>query len=143
MADKEQVERIDASLMRRISELSPGAQRWLKTAVQTMRTMPPKSEQRPVEESPPPHLRRLPEGKKRRPKAPEAAPPTLDDVITGKRQLEEAEQYPEIAEELEGLGDLIDKLRSLGQSRRELGEQILRDEILRGSDAEEDDDFGF
>jgi hypothetical protein len=70
-------------------------------------------------------------------------------VITGKAKLEEAEQYPELAEELEGLGEIIDMLRGLGESRRKRGEQILREEILGGKPADEEepaedeDDFGF
>ncbi len=137
---RELVERIDLSLMRRVSDLSPATQRWLKTAVQSIRTMPAGREERIEDVSPPEHLRRLPEGKSRK-KTEKPAPPTLEDVITGKRKLEEAEQYPEIAEELEGIGEVIDMLRDLGESRRKRGEQILRDEILRGR--EEDEDFSF
>jgi hypothetical protein len=151
MAKRELVERIDESLIRRLSDLSPGAQRWLKTAVQTMRTMPVGSEQIAYDdETPPQHLRRnvaatkLP--KRMQPVEPiekleTPAPPTLEDVITGKRKLEEAEQYPELSEELEGLGEIIDMLRGLGESRRKRGEQILREEILGGgSGIAEDDD---
>lgn len=139
--------------MRRVSELSPGAQRWLKTAVQTMRTMPVGRDAEHDDETPPQHLRRATSARRRRPQ-PEVIetppPPTLEDVITGKRKLEEAEQYPELAEELEGLGEIIDMLRGLGESRRKRGEQILREEILGEGpepgleDPEEDDeDFSF
>jgi hypothetical protein len=153
MAKKDLLERIDESLMRRVSELSPGAQRWLKTAVQTIRTMPAGREAEQDDETPPQHLRRTTPARRRR-QQPEAIdtppPPTLEDVITGKRKLDEAEQYPELAEELEGLGEIIDMLRGLGESRRKRGEQILREEILGAGpepgldDPEEDeDDFSF
>ena len=149
MAKKELIERIDPSLVRRVSELSPGAQRWLKTAVQTIRTMPAGRDEYVDDETPPQHLRRAP-AKRKQPKPEKLAPPTLDDVITGKRKLDEAEQYPEIAGELEGLGDIIDMLRGLGESRRKRGEQILREEILGGGpepgieDPDEDEeDFSF
>ena len=150
MAERELAENIDPSLMRRVSELSPGAQRWLKTAVQTMRTMPAGREAPADYETPPEHLLRKPTSKRRavqkQKQEPEKLPPpTLEDVITGKRKLEEAEQYPELAEELQGLGEVIDMLRGLGESRRNRGEQILREEILSGSsdDEEDEDDFGF
>jgi hypothetical protein len=147
MANGELVERVDPALVRRISELSPGAQRWLKTAVQTIRTMPTSSE---IEDQPPAHLRRRePQRLRPAPEPEKPPPPSLEDVITGKAKLEEAEQYPELAEELEGLGEIIDMLRGLGESRRKRGEQILREEILGGKPADEEepaedeDDFGF
>jgi hypothetical protein len=141
MLKKELVERIDPSLIFRLSALSPATQRWLKTAVQSIRTMPAGGD-RVDDVTPPEHLRRLPEGGKRK-ASEEPGPPTLEDVITGKRKLEEAEQYPELAEELEGIGEVIDMLRGLGESRRKRGEQILRDEILRGEREEDEDDFSF
>ena len=148
MAKKELIERIDPSLVRRVSALTPGAQRWLKTAVQTIRTMPAGRDEYVDDETPPQHLRRA-QAKGKQPEPEKLAPPTLDDVITGKRKLDEAEQYPEIAGELEGLGDIIDMLRGLGESRRKRGEQILREEILRGDPAadiepdEDEENFSF
>ena len=96
---------------------------------------------------PPPNLRRRPT-RLPAPK-PEASPAGLEDVITGKARLEDVDQYPELAGELEGLGEIIDMLRGLGESRRKRGEQILREEILGqppkdDEPAEDDeDDFGF
>jgi hypothetical protein len=40
MAKRMTVENVDPGLLSRIATLSPGGQRWLKTAIQTMRTMP-------------------------------------------------------------------------------------------------------
>jgi hypothetical protein len=132
MARRELIERIDPSLVRRLSALSPATQRWLKTAVQTIRTMPAGREGYADDETPPQHLRKG-TATKQPPTAPEKLrPPSLEDVITGKRKLEEAEQYPELAGELEGLGEIIDMLRGLGESRRKRGEEILREEILGG-----------
>lgn len=151
MAKTELVERIDPALVRRLSALSPGAQRWLKTAVQTIRTMPAGGRDAEDDETPPQHLRREPQPLRPEPEPEKAPPPSLEDVITGKARLEEAEQYPELAEELEGLGEIIDMLRGLGESRRKRGRDILREEILHGGsdtaeddvEPNEDDDFGF
>jgi hypothetical protein len=151
MAKNELVERVDPSLVRRVAALSPGAQRWLKTAVQTMRTMPAGRDSYVDDETPPQHLRRRAAKRAQLPPPPEKpAPPSLEDVITGKAKLDEAEQYPELAGELEGLGEIIDMLRGLGEARRKRGEQILREEILGGGpepgeeDLDEDEeDFTF
>jgi hypothetical protein len=147
MVREELVERIDPALMTRLATLSPGAQRWLKTAVQAIRTMPSKREDDSDVDVPPPSLRRRPT-RLPAPK-PAASPPGLEDVITGKARLEDLDQYPELAGELEGMGEIIDMLRGLGEARRKRGEQILREEILGqppsdDEPAEDDeDDFGF
>jgi hypothetical protein len=50
---------------------------------------------------------------------------------------------------MEGMGDVIDMLRGLGEARRKRGEQILRDEILGQPDedapsrGDDEEDFSF
>ena len=116
---------VDESLFRRVSSLSRGEQRWLKLAIQALKTTEagPTAEPETVEEAPP-EPRRL-----------KAA--NLEDVITGKANLrDQLEAYPELAGELEGLADVIDMLREAGERRRGKGEDILR-ELLEGEGKEE------
>jgi len=152
MVRKELLDRIDPALMGRIAVLSPGAQRWLKTAVQAIRTMPPRDESEETE-TPRRHpaQRQLPRRRTGRLPAPAPEPKTsdLEDVITGKAKLEDLDaEYPELAGELEGMGEIIDMLRGLGEARRKRGEDILREEILgqppRDESSEDDEeDFSF
>jgi len=117
---------VDESLFRRVSSLSRGEQRWLKLAIQALRTteVTPVAEPEMVVEDTPSEPRRL-----------KAA--NLEDVITGKADLrEQLEAYPELAGELEGLADVIDMLREAGERRRRKGEDILR-ELLEGEGPEE------
>lgn len=138
---------VDPELAARVAQLSPGGQRWLKTALQTIRISPLLDEkearpddvhERAAATSPP---------RAREPNAESAAEPqtrvepvsSLEDVIEGRAKLDEQlETYPELAEELEGLGEIIDLLRGAGEARRKRGEQILREEIL-GETPEEDE----
>jgi hypothetical protein len=153
MARRELVEGIDPALMGRLATLSPGAQRWLKTAVQAIRTMPARGESDEVEaprRSHPPQRRRPPalSAPRAHEEEEEPLPPNLEDVLTGKAKLEDIDQYPELSEELEGMGKIIDMLRGLGESRRKRGEQILREEILGQpaedeEPAEDEDEFRF
>jgi hypothetical protein len=57
-------EEIDRALLERVARLSRGSQRWLKTAVQVIRTMPSPAEREEIEEPPayvpPAPRRRLP-----------------------------------------------------------------------------------
>ncbi len=156
------MDQVDESLIQRLAALSPGTQRWLKTALQSIVTMPSptdtddeappvrdipsflQSEVRdeappatpfspPVQSSPPVNLdiEREPEREH---------PSPLEDVIAGKSKLDEQlETYPELADELEGIGDVIDMLRDLGESRRRRGEDILREDIL-GEGREDSDE---
>lgn len=126
---------LDGQLVGRIARMSGGAQRWLKTALQTiaandeMLGVPDEvAEEPPLREAPPEEPRR---------KAPD-----LEDVLSGRVRLEDQlAEYPELAEELEGLGDIIDLLREAGERRRKRGEEILREEIL-GEEPEEEGDEG-
>jgi hypothetical protein len=120
---------IDETLIQRLAALSPGTQRWLKTALQSIRTMPGSQEPEPDWDLP-----RVIEDEPER-----AHHSPLEDVITGRAKLDEQlEAYPELSEEMEGIGDVIDMLRDMGASRRRRGEDILREEIL--GDAPEDED---
>ena len=142
MAGDSGVEKIDETLARRLLTLSRSSQRWLKTALQTVRTMPAAPHEAEVQmEDLPPAVAPAPEPVK-------AAPADLEDVITGRADLEETlESYPELAGEMEGLGDIIDMLRDMGSQRRKRGSDILREEILggmkegRGEVDDDEDDF--
>ncbi|HEV8573739.1 MAG TPA: hypothetical protein VGR43_03425, partial [Dehalococcoidia bacterium] len=97
MSDDGPAQRIDESLVRRVSSLSRDSQRWLRTAIQAIRS----SEVTPARVPEP-----EPEEEPRRGKPPaQLKPPAnLEDVITGKADLrEQLESYPELSNELEGL----------------------------------------
>ncbi len=132
--DDDKTQNIDPQVLRSIARSSRATQRWLKTALQTIRTMPPAGEgaltPRPARPTPVAD----PE--------PEPRAPDLDDLLTGRRSLKEhIEARPELAEELEGLADVIDMLRDLGRERRKEGEDILsRDDFLSLADDEEEPD---
>ena len=117
---------LDDSLMQRVALLSRGGQRWLKTALQTIETLKGEAETETHEEPKPNQQERR-----------QLKPASLEDVITGKAKLQEQlEAYPELSNELEGLGDVIDLLREAGERRRRRGEEILR-ELLEGEGPEE------
>lgn len=126
---------VDESLVVRVATLSPGGQRWLKTAIHAIATSEiileaeEEEPQRAQRQAEPPEPEPLPK-----------QPASLEDVITGKADLREhLEAYPELQDELEGLADVIDLLREAGETRRRRGEQILREEILgEGPDEGED-----
>jgi len=125
---------VDESLAIRVSKFSPGAQRWLKTALQTIVTSELLEEGEPE-----PRNERVVPAREPAAEAPEREPAaSLEDVITGKADLRDhLESYPELQDELEGLADVIDLLREAGETRRKRGEQILREEILGDETAEE------
>ena len=115
---------VDESLFRRVSSLSRGEQRWLKLAIQAIKTTETGPTVGPETVDIPPEPRRL-----------KAA--NLEDVITGKANLrDQLDAYPELAGELEGLADVIDMLRDAGERRRRKGEDILK-ELLEGEGQEE------
>src|SRR5712691_9965224 len=116
MAKRTTLENVDPALLSRIATLSPGGQRWLKTAIHTMRTMPVGTDnitELPAE--PPPQLRRGRPGRTQIEKKPARKPPDLEDIITGKADIKELDAYPELAEQMEGMGEVIDMLRGLGK----------------------------
>ena len=98
----------------------------MKTALQAIQTLEPTA-------APETETHEEPDERKR----PLLKPADLEDVITGKAKLQEQlEAYPELSNELEGLGDVIDLLREAGERRRRRGEEILR-ELLEGDGPEE------
>lgn len=141
MARRRDVERLDPALVERVAGMSAGGQRWLKTAISTIKSIPLDDEARENERA-----ADRPRARGVRPQtAPDVIPPPgLEEMLTGRASLDAMDAYPELAEELEGLGDIIGMLRSLGEERRKRGEQILRDEILGEENAPADDeDFAF
>jgi len=48
------------------------------------------------------------------------------------------EDYPELADELKGIGDIADLLRESGRERRRFGEEIMR--LFEASDGSDEDD---
>lgn len=134
MAGGDRFSRIDEPVARRLAAMSPGSQRWLKTVLHTIAT----AELVEVEAE---------EERSRAPARPavvdqEEAPPraaSLEDVITGEADLRDhLSSYPELAQELDGLADIIDMLREAGEQRRKRGEQVFRKEIL-GEEPESED----
>lgn len=117
---------VDEALAARVAVLSADSQRWLKTAIHAISTSPALVDQEERGE----------EARGRPSAAPaEGGSPlrtaSLEDVISGKTDLRKhLKSYPELAEELDGLADIIDMLRDLGERRRRTGERILREEIL-------------
>jgi hypothetical protein len=110
---------IDEPLLQKVAELPPAGQRWLKTALHAITTIEPleeRQEKRRRSQAPP--------ARRARP----APPPSLDEVLSGEADLrEQAEAYPELAEELKGIADIAELLREVGRQRRSLGEEILRE----------------
>lgn len=123
--------RIDETLAARAGALSRGSQRWLKTMLHAIRTLEVGEEARTSEPA-----QRLPAQREksagpREAEGPEDRPPSLEEVVTGEADLREhLSAYPELADELEGLADIIDMLREAGERRRKRGEKIFREEIL-------------
>lgn len=140
--DEQSIRKIDPDVLARVAATSRSTQRWLKTAIHTIRTMPPAREQSEEYEPPPsrPPQRRstLPE---RVIEEREEAPGSFDDMLTGRKGLDEQlEAHPELKEELEGLSDIIDMLKDVGKRRREMGEEALREELRREAEEGEEPD---
>jgi len=126
---------VDPSLIVRVSSLSRGSQRWLKTAIQVLHS----SDIGAVAE---PQATEAPAPPRKKPSPLQKPAANLEDVITGKADLrEQLESYPELSNELEGLADVIDLLREAGDRRRKRGEDILR-ELLEGEEEQTEGDEG-
>lgn len=126
--------KIDRELLGRVASLTPGQQRWLRTVLQAILTMEPPA-RRPAEEERPRRAEPRPaEGEP----AQERRRQDLDDLLSGEEVPEE--DYPELADELKGVGDIADLLRESGHARRQFGEEIMR--LLEGSDEDEEGDEG-
>ncbi|HUF53575.1 MAG TPA: hypothetical protein VMR52_07360 [Dehalococcoidia bacterium] len=141
--DDQITRRIDKDVLARVAASSKATQRWLKTALHTIRTMPPAREEQDVYVPPPswPPMGRRAPAPTYEPPAEQRQPPDLDDMLTGRANLQEQlEAHPELAHELEGLSDIIDMLKDVGKKRREMGEDALKDKLRRAGDEDEDSD---
>ncbi len=134
MAGGDRFSRVDESVARHVAAMSAGSQRWLKTALHAIAT----AELAEVETEP--EASRAPSGPPVADKEDASRrPASLEEVITGEADLRDhLSAYPELAEELDGLADIIDMLRDAGEQRRKRGEQVFREEIL-GEDPETED----
>ena len=132
--------KVDRELLGRVAALTPGQQRWLRTVLQSVFTMEPPARRRAGAE---------PEARPRRAK-PQAAEPApeeerrrkgLDELLSGDKGSED--EYPELADELKGIGDIADLLREGGRERRRFGEELMRlfeaGDGSGGEDEEEED----
>ena len=127
--------KIDRELLGRVASLTPGQQRWLRTVLQSVLSMEPAAKRPAAEERPRPAAPRSTEGEP----AEERPRKGLDDLLSGEDV--PAEDYPELADELKGVGDIADLLRESGRERRRFGEEIMRlFEASDGSDEEDEED---
>lgn len=102
----------------------------MKTALQAIATIEP-GELGEKEEA------RVPPATATRPRLRPHPSPGLDEVLSGDADLrEQAEAFPELAEEMQEVADIADLLREAGRERRRLGEEILQEEILRELESE-------
>jgi len=122
---------VDPDLLGRVAALTPDQQRWLKTVLQAIDTIEPLPT-RPVERA---------QAAPRRTRPSRRPAPALDELLAGGAGLDkQIEAYPELAEELEGLSDVVDLLREAGRRRRQKGEDVLREIEGREKSAEEDEE---
>jgi hypothetical protein len=129
--------KLDHDLLGRVAALTPGQQRWLRTVLHSVATMEP-PRKRSAEEEP----RERPRGAQ----APAAEPKPkaseeprrkgLDELLSGEGV--SAEDYPELADELKGIGDIADLLRESGRKRRTFGEELMR--LFEGSEGSSGED---
>ncbi len=114
--------KVDRELLGRVAALTPGQQRWLRTVLQSVFTMETPGKRRGEEE---PEER--PRRREKRPAAPEAAEEPrrrgLEELLSGEGGSEE--DFPELAEELKGIGDIADLLREGGRERRRFGDELM------------------
>src|SRR3990172_2549390 len=117
--------KMDRELLGRVAALTSGQQRWLRTVLQSIFTMeasPRRSAARAAEEA----EMREERPRRAKPKTAKPAPAEeprrqgLDDLLSGEGAAEE--QYPELADELKGMGDIADLLSEGGRERRRFGE---------------------
>ncbi len=136
--------KLDRELLGRVAALTPGQQRWLRTVLQSVFTMEPPASRRAQEER-----EERPRRAKPRAPAPEPADKPrrkgLDELLSGEKGSEE--EYPELADELKGIGDIADLLREGGRERRRFGEELMRlfeagDGSSGDEEEEEDKDKG-
>ncbi len=134
MSDGRQTaERIDEALLSQVAGLTRGSQRWFSTALQTIATVDPFEGAREAEEEAP----------AQRPRAERGGGATLDRVIGADADVRrETQEYPELAEELKGIAEIADLLREAGRQHRQLGEDVLRQELEEDEEEPRDEDDG-
>lgn len=121
--------KIDPDLLGRVAALTPAQQRWLRTVLQAIDTIEP----------PPGRPLSRAQAASARPARPSRSPaPALDELLGGASLDEQIEAYPELAQDLEGISDVIDLLREAGRHRRRKGEDVLRE--IQGRPAPEDEE---
>ena len=126
--------KVDRELLGRVAALTSGQQRWLRTVLQSIFTMEASPGRASRGEAPERPRQAKPKTAKPAP-AEEPRRQGLDKLLSGEGAAEE--EYPELADELKGMGDIADLLREGGRERRRFGEELMR---LFGSpeaDAEE------
>ena len=126
---------IDRELLGRVASLTPAQQRWLRTVLATIFSMDDAARLLPAEQTRP--RRAKPEPRPRRAVAEEPVaerPSGLDKVLSGEGVSED--EYPELADELQGIADIASLLRESGSEKRRFGEEILR-LLDNGSPSEE------
>ena len=141
--------RIDPELLGRVASLSPGQQRWLRTVVASVFSMDEavRDEAATVPRERRPKRRRESEpGPRADEKGPapgkEPSSEPLEKVLRGEGVTEE--EYPELADDLQGIADIAELLRESGRERRRFGEELLRllesSEPSDGSESESEDE---
>src|SRR3990172_5006292 len=105
--------KMDRELLGRVAALTSGQQRWLRTVLQSIFAMEAPERPRPAK----------PKTAKPEP-AEEPRRQGLDKLLSGEGAAEE--EYPELADELKGIGDIADLLREGGRERRRFGEELMR-----------------
>jgi len=126
--------KLDRQLLGRVAALTPGQQRWLRTVLQSIFSMEAPAGQVTREEP----QERPRQAKPRTAKPAPAEEPReqgLDKLLSGEGAAEE--EYPELADELKGIGDIADLLREGGRERRRFGEELMRLFGKSEGDAEE------
>ena len=114
---------MDRQLLGRVAALTPSQQRWLRTVLHTIFTMEAPAGRVAQEET---RERQRPARAKTDKPAPAEEPRRqgLDKLLSGEGAAEE--EYPELADELKGIGDIADLLREGGRERRRFGEELMR-----------------
>lgn len=123
-----------------------GQQRWLRTILASVFSMDDAAREAPVESLPerararPRRRERAPEREREGAAKAESRSESLEKVLRGEGVSEE--EYPELADELQGIADIAALLRESGRERRRFGEELLRllesSEPSEGSEDEEE-----
>ena len=124
---------MDGTLLRHLAGLSSGSQRWFRTTLQAIVTADLPDEEGEAKAEP----------SERRPAA-AAGGPTLDRAVGGEGDARrEAREHADLPEELKGIAEIADLLRESGRQHRQMGDDILRQELEEDEEEEpRDEDNG-